>query len=273
MPKIKTGQELAQAALAVAKNHKTLYVLGCIGAPMTAANKTVYLTKHCAAFNGRADRKLKIQAATVNTFGFDCVCLIKGLLWGWEGDASKVYGGAAYKSNGVPDIDADFMIQACKDVSTDFSNIHVGEALWIKGHIGIYVGNGLAVECTYRWKDGVQITAVHNIGTKVGYNGRSWTKHGKLPWVSYENVSDSDTSADPAPDYTLGMRILREGCRGEDVRAMQILLNANACPCGDTDGIFGPKTGAAVAQYQGKKNLPKDQLAGYDTMSHLMGIK
>ena len=32
-------------------------------------------------------------------YGFDCVNLIKGVLWGWSGDASKTYGGAAYKSN------------------------------------------------------------------------------------------------------------------------------------------------------------------------------
>ena len=35
-------------------------------------------------------------------YGFDCVCLIKGVLWGWSGNAAKPYGGAAYASNAFP---------------------------------------------------------------------------------------------------------------------------------------------------------------------------
>lgn len=180
---IKTAGELAAKCIDVATNHKTLYVNGCFGAPMNAKNKVRYTNN--TSYNKKAERTKKINAATDDTFGFDCVCLIKGLLWGWDGDASRVYGGAAYGSNGVPDINDEQMIKVCKDVSTDFSNIQVGEAVWMSGHIGLYVGNGLAVECTPAWADGVQITAVHNIGKKAGYNGRTWTKHGKLPYVEY----------------------------------------------------------------------------------------
>ena len=178
-----TAKELANAAREVAQNYKTLYVLGCIGAPMTVGNQNRALDAQ--NYNRQAARKKKIQAADANTFGFDCVCLIKSLLWGWQGDPKKSYGGAVYKSNGVPDVNADGMIALCKNVSTDFSNIQVGEAVWMKGHIGLYIGNGLAVECTPKWADGVQITAVHNMGKKAGYNGRSWVKHGMLPWVTY----------------------------------------------------------------------------------------
>ena len=184
---IKTGQDLATACIDVASNYKTLYVMGCFGAPMNESNKKVYINHH--SYNRRADRQPMINAATADTFGFDCVCLIKGLLWGWSGDTSKVYGGATYASNGVPDIDADAMIRVCSDVSTDFSNIQVGEVVWLTGHIGVYIGNGLAVECSPAWKNNVQITAVKNIGTKSGYNARTWTKHGKLPYVTYEKVS------------------------------------------------------------------------------------
>lgn len=180
---IKTAKELAAKCIAVANNHKTLYVKGCFGAPLNANNKARYTNNN--SYNKKAERTKKINAATAGTFGFDCVCLIKGILWGWSGDTSKVYGGAVYGSNGVPDINDEQMIKVCKDVSTDFSNIQVGEVVWMSGHIGLYVGNGLAVECTPIWADGVQITAVHNIGKKSGYNGRTWTKHGKLPYVEY----------------------------------------------------------------------------------------
>ena len=197
---IKTAAQLAAKASLVAKNYKTLYVMGCFGAPMNAANKSRYCANH--SYNKAADRTAMIQAASADTFGFDCVCLIKGLLWGWKGDTSKTYGGASYAANDVPDIGADSMIKVCSDVSTDFSNVEVGEAVWCEGHIGIYIGNGLAVECTPRWKNCVQITACNCDVT--GYNRRNWTKHGKLPYVTYdenstEKVEDTKSEDAAAP--------------------------------------------------------------------------
>ena len=129
----------------VAQNHKTLYAMGCFGAPLTGGNVSRYCNNH--AYNKQAARTKMIKAAANQNppvFGFDCVCLIKGILWGWRGDASKTYGGASYAVNGVPDIGADTMITKCKGVSTNFSNVEVGEALWCSGHIGVYIGGGLA---------------------------------------------------------------------------------------------------------------------------------
>ena len=37
-----------------------------------------------------------INSASSDTFGFDCVCLIKGILWGWNGNLNHVYGGATF---------------------------------------------------------------------------------------------------------------------------------------------------------------------------------
>ena len=84
------------------------------------------------------------------------------------------------------------MKSKCTGVTTDFSNIEVGEILFHKDssgtydHVGIYIGNGLAVESTPIWDDGVQVTAVSNIGSKNGYNSRKWYSHGKLtPLLKY----------------------------------------------------------------------------------------
>lgn len=173
--------EFAQKLKDIATNYKTLYVMGCFGAPMTDANKKRYCSNH--SYNKKAERTAMIQAASADTFGFDCVCLIKGVLWGWNGDTSKSYGGAVYKANDVPDIGANNMINVCSDISTDFSKIEIGEAVWMEGHIGVYIGDGLAVECTPAWKNNVQITACNR--TISGYNRRNWTKHGKLPYIEY----------------------------------------------------------------------------------------
>lgn len=193
--KITTGKQLAERAIDVAKNYKTLYVMGCFGAPLTAANKQRYTQNH--SYNKAADRTRMINAASEDTFGFDCVCLIKGLLWGWCGDKSKNYGGADYAVNGVPDIGADTMITKCLNVTTDFSRIEVGEAVWTNGHIGIYVGNGLSVECTPSWANKVQLTACNC--AMSGYPTRTWKKHGKLPYISYTGASEAPT---PTPAAT-----------------------------------------------------------------------
>lgn len=150
-----------------------------------------YCNNH--SYNKNATRTAMIKAAANQSppvFGFDCVCLIKGILWGWDGDASRTYGGAGYAINGVPDIGADTMITKCTGVSTTgWDDMVIGEAVWMSGHIGIYIGDGLAVECSPKWENKVQITAVGNIGSKAGYNTRRWTKHGKLPYVDYTGAS------------------------------------------------------------------------------------
>lgn len=274
---IKTGKELATACVDVAKNYKTLYVMGCFGAPMTASNKARYI--QAQSYNQKADRTAKINAASADTFGFDCVCLIKGLLWGWNGSTGKIYGGAAYGSNGVPDIGTEQIIQVCKNVSTNFSSIAVGELLWMKGHVGIYIGDGLAVECTPAWKNCVQITAVHNIGQKSGYNGRSWTKHGKLPYVTYEASEESEAVKVPAAstatvESVSALPQLSVGSKGATVEALQILLIGNDCSCGEcgVDGDFGSGTKAAVVKYQSQNGLEDDGVVGPKTWAKLLGL-
>lgn len=194
MSTVMTASDFVKKLEDIAKNHKTLYVMGCIGAPMTAANKKKYISHH--SYNRKASRSKFINAASTDTFGFDCVCLIKSVLWGWDGNKTKSYGGAKYNSKGVPDVNADGMIKLCSGVSTDFSKIEVGEALWTNGHIGVYIGNGLAVECTPAWKNKVQITAC-NVA-KAGYNTRKWKKHGKLPYIEYDVITKPKLPTKPA---------------------------------------------------------------------------
>lgn len=191
-----------------AVQNKTLYVSGCFGAPMNEANKTRYMNNN--DYNRQAARQKMIQAASADTFGFDCVCLVKGVLWGWDADASKVYGGAVYKSNDVPDIHCDAMINECSDVSTDFSKITPGELLWMKGHCGVYIGEGLGIECTPKWSNDVQITAVGNIGKVNGYNTRTWTKHGKLPYVDYSDQKEEDPET---PEFKVGETVRFTGTK------------------------------------------------------------
>lgn len=193
------ASELVKRVLDIANNYRTLYVMGCFGAPLKGSNVQMYCTNH--SYNRKSARTAMIKAAgnqNPTVFGFDCVCLIKAVMWGWTGDSAKSYGGAKYASNGIPDVGADKMITLCSGVSKDFSGIIPGEAVWLPGHIGVYVGNGLVVEASPAFANKVQITGLANLGKKPGYNMRTWTKHGKLPFIQYNEQVDAVTSAQPA---------------------------------------------------------------------------
>lgn len=168
-------------------NYNTLYVMGCFGSPLNTTNKTRYTKNN--AYNRQEARVKMIQNASPDTFGFDCVCMIKGILWGWCGDVTKKYGGATYTSNGVPDVSANGIIKRCDKVSTDFTTIQKGELVWTDGHVGIYVGSGRVIECSPRWSNGVQYSWLGNLPQFRYGNFRVWSKHGFLPYVDYDDVT------------------------------------------------------------------------------------
>lgn len=174
--------------LNLALNSNTVYGSGAFGASI--GNFPSQLDRYAKNTLNRCgsaeEQKLRNAAKNPPCWTFDCCGLIKGVLWGWNATASSIYGGAVYQSNGVPDAGAgkSGLISYCKDVSTDFSNIVVGEMLWLDGHVGVYVGDGMAIECTTAWDDKVQKVECWNV-KKTG-RGRKWTSHGKLPWVEYD---------------------------------------------------------------------------------------
>lgn len=163
---------------------KTTYMWGMFGGPVTES-KIVEKNKQYPGHYTVSKQKLLRDMIGKNVFAWDCVGLIKGILWGWSADPNHPHGGAKYESGGLLDLDANQMINRCNDVSTDFGRIVPGCAVWMQGHIGIYIGDGRVIEATPSWADGVQTTACLNIGPIAGLQGRRWTKHGKLPWVEY----------------------------------------------------------------------------------------
>lgn len=128
------------------------------------------------------------------SWNFDCVILIKALLWGWNENKNVAHGGAVYLSNGVPDVDADTLITLCENVSSDFNNITAGELLWMDGHVGIYIGNRQVIECTAGWEGKVLYSHVGWLGqrTRNGVQIGYWKKHGKLPYIEYTNLKPID---------------------------------------------------------------------------------
>lgn len=181
--------ELVKKHIDIANNYRTVYMWGCFGMPVTENIIREKAAQYPGWYTAAKQAELR-KLIGKGYFGFDCVNLTKGILWGWNGSQNAIYGGAKYAVNGVPDVSADGMISKCQNVSTgNWEALVPGEGLWMPGHWGLYIGGGLAVECTPVWKNGVQVTAVGNLGQKSGYNTRIWKKHGRLPWVDYGNAA------------------------------------------------------------------------------------
>lgn len=116
--------------------------------------------------------------------------------------------------------------------------------------------------------------AVNNISERYGY-AKTWNK-----LFSGQVIKPGDNSATvPAPitrtDFTLSFRYLSIGCKGEDVRAWQRLLEAAGFDLGryGADGVFGTDTLNATKAYQRSIKKPADGVVGPDTYGYMLGLK
>lgn len=101
----------------------------------------------------------------------DCVGLIKGYGWLDPNDLTIKYG-----TNGMPDITANTMYHNAT-VSGPISTIPdtPGLAVWMDGHIGVYIGGGEVIEASGT-KKGV---------VKTQLAGRGWTHWLEVPYINY----------------------------------------------------------------------------------------
>lgn len=76
----------------------------------------------------------------------------------------------------------------------------------------------------------------------------------------------------PAPAPIVVHDILKKGNRADSVRILQERLKAAGFDAGAADGIFGPKTDAAVRAFQRAKGLAVDGIVGANTWNAL-GVK
>lgn len=93
-------------------------------------------------------------------------------------------------------------------------------------------------------------------------------------WIDPEPYLDKDFTAAPKTDITIGLRTLRKGATGEDVRALQILLAGRGYKglMHAPDGIFGPNTLGAVKLFQEAAGLDGDGVVGRLTWGKLLGV-
>ena len=211
--KIMTDKELQTKVLDIVKNYKTCYLYGGTGQLITDAIITQKAKQIPSWYTPSRVVALK-KLVGKGYYGFDCVNLIKGVLWGWNnGEMGK------YKSNTVPDTNANGFIKLCEDVSTDMASIRPMEVIWFDGHVGLYLGNGECIECA----PSLNRVAV----TKMSYQGK-WCKHGKSPWITRTEEKKRK------------LKLTKPYMRGTDVKTLQTLIDV------ETDGVYGPNTDKKV---------------------------
>ena len=108
----------------------------------------------------------------------DCIGLIKSYAW-YNSDSGQIIVG----SNGFTDCSANSIWNNVTE-GGPISNMPdtPGLAVWMDGHIGVYVGNGEVIEA--------QGTAYGVVKTKLA--GRGWTKWMKIPNIKYVEVKQNE---------------------------------------------------------------------------------
>ena len=169
-------------------------------------------------------------------WSWDCWNLVKSIIWGWKEERKAGYYTPYNASTGLGDWTGAKILSCCSDVSTDFSNIPVGAFLLSPdaGHASVYIGEKIinskcynVVECTSKWKGGVQLSYVSNKGKRYNYKDGSvasvgWGKHGKLPWIDY---SEQPTPPEPTPTPTPEENVYYTVKRGDNLTRIAVMYN------------------------------------------------
>lgn len=115
----------------------------------------------------------------------DCYGLVKAYVW-WTGENKS----PAYNSNGCTDRNQEGAYASAKEKGPLATLPEVpGVVLWMKGHVGIYIGNGEFIECA-----GCPVgTRKGTVKNGVITSGSKFTHWFKDNWIKYETAKKSFT--------------------------------------------------------------------------------
>lgn len=166
-PEIKNNVDLAEWARQ-ALSHGWGYVYGTYGEVL---NESILTTKISQFPEQVGENEEFIRQHWLGGRTADCIGLIKGYAW-FNCDTGQI----EYRSNGVRDTGSDPML----DMATEKGTIDTmpdipGIAVWMDGHIGIYVGDGQTIHAAN--------TELGVIMTPLAQSG--WTHWLKIPYIAY----------------------------------------------------------------------------------------
>ena len=158
------------------------YVMGTFGLVLTEGLLQAKLQQLPNAIDPYEDF---IRANYIGLRTADCVGLIKGYSW-YDVDTGEI----RYGSNGMPDVNADQIYYDAPEKGPISTLPEIpGLLLHADGHIGIYIGDGYAIEAMGT-RYGVVKTRVAN---------RNWTGWCKNPYITY--IEETTPEEDPPADF------------------------------------------------------------------------
>lgn len=139
-----------------------------------------YLNQQASLFPGNNEAGGEMRTVGKKWLGkrvVDCIGLIKSYAW-YNADSGQITVG----SNGFTDCGANTIWNNVKEGGTISTMPDIpGLAVWMDGHIGVYVGNGEVIEA--------QGTAYGVVKTQL--KNRGWTKWMKIPNIKYIKDKES----------------------------------------------------------------------------------
>lgn len=234
---------------------KGIYVWGGDGQNLSAMSDPVgWIERHetSAVDAERAVRlyKKRVKAGVEEIRAFDC----SGLVY-W-----------ALKNLGLQktDLSSRGLYAACEPITEaelrpgDLVFHHDGKRIV---HVGVYAGGGNYIECRGR-----DVGVVEN-KRKAGY----WNRFGRWKTIKY------DADPQPEPSTYVFTRMLKYGCKGEDVVELKKLLISRGYNKGITTDTsasvnFGRLTQDNVKAFQRAARIEVDGIAGHDTITALGGV-
>ena len=144
------------------------YVMGTYGRVLTESLLEAKLQQLPDAVGPYEDF---IRANYLGVRAADCVGLIKGYSW-YDIDTGEI----RYATNGMPDVSADQLYARATEKGSMSTMPEIpGLILHFQGHVGIYIGDGYAIEA--------RGTRYGVVKTKV--SSRNWTGWCKNPYINY----------------------------------------------------------------------------------------
>ena len=213
--------------------------------------KTVMVYRHLKELPTLVKGDAVIAGDIIGTMGMTGKATAKHLHWGIKVDGKWI--------DPAPYLDEDYpVVTTYGTVSYKYLRIRKG------------AGTNYPEVGQLKLGDRVEILETKAVGgTTWGRIDRGWICI--TGYVELETVTERSEEQE-GNTITLRLRVLRRGCKGEDVKALQALLVGHGYPL-VADGSYGAKTENAVECYQEDNGLTATGRADQVTWNSLLGVE
>lgn len=205
---------------------------------------------------------------------FDCCGLFKCFMWHDYHTKNASYYGKTQK-----DLSCEGLLAEAKEKGPISTIPEIpGVLVYMKGHMGIYIGNGKVIESTAAKYDGKKgrIYRTYFKGNGTGCDGKrvTWTKWFKSPNLTYENeVKPEPTKPSSSSDNFLGSRgYIKLGDRGSNVEKIANFMYKTFPAYTSKAALgnyYGPNIQKSIKEFQTRTGLEPDGCVGPLTLAML----